>query len=271
MNQLTVISHSNQRILTTAQLAEAYEATEKAISNNFNNNKDRYIEGKHYYCLQGEELKDFLHSSNLGLQNQGKIRNLYLWTEKGAFLHAKSLNTDKAWQLYEELVDHYFKAQENQQPIQQLSPQLQLLINMELEQKKMQQQLNQVNHHALEAKAQAEEVKQEIDGMRDVMTLDHDNWRKECNNILNKIAKERGGTKEAYKEVRDEAYKLTEHRAAANLKQRVTNKQDRLRREGTGKSKIDAVSQIDVIAEDKRLKEIYIAIVKEIAIKYGVA
>ncbi len=44
-----------------------------------------------------------------------------------------------------------------------------------------------------------------------------------------------------------------------------------MRREGISKSKVDKVSQIDVIAEDKRLKEIYIAVVKEMAIKYGVA
>lgn len=28
---------------------------------------------------------------------------------KGAFLHAKSLNTDKAWELYDKLVDSYFR------------------------------------------------------------------------------------------------------------------------------------------------------------------
>ena len=34
---------------------------------------------------------------------------MYFWTEKGAFLHAKSLNTDKAWELYDKLVDCYFR------------------------------------------------------------------------------------------------------------------------------------------------------------------
>lgn len=39
-------------------------------------------------------------------------KSLYLWTEKGALLHAKSLNTDKAWQVYDYLVDFYFRAKE---------------------------------------------------------------------------------------------------------------------------------------------------------------
>lgn len=39
-------------------------------------------------------------------------RILYLWTEKGALLHAKSLNADKAWEVYDYLVDFYFRAKE---------------------------------------------------------------------------------------------------------------------------------------------------------------
>jgi hypothetical protein len=40
--------------------------------------------------------------------------------------------------------------------------------------------------------------------------------------------------------------------------------------EGASKSKRDKLSKLDVIAEDKRLLEIYLAIVKEFAVKYGV-
>lgn len=39
-------------------------------------------------------------------------KSLYLWTEKGALLHAKSLNTDKAWEVYDYLVDYYFRVKE---------------------------------------------------------------------------------------------------------------------------------------------------------------
>ena len=108
----TTIEQSGQRVLTTAQLAEAYGTTEKRISENFIRNREHYIRGKHFYYLEGETLKDFLHSANCGLQNESKIRFLYLWTEKGALFHAKSLNTDKAWEVYEFLVDSYFRAKE---------------------------------------------------------------------------------------------------------------------------------------------------------------
>lgn len=115
MNELQITELNGQRVLTTQQIAEGYGTTNKVISNNFNNNRARFEEGKHFILLMGEYLKEFLHSQNLGTQN--KIRKLYLWTEKGALLHAKSLGTDEAWDMYDILVDTYFKVQEQQPPL----------------------------------------------------------------------------------------------------------------------------------------------------------
>jgi hypothetical protein len=106
LNNLKVTEHNNIRVLTTQQIAEAYGADAKVISNNFNRNKERYLEGKHFICLEGEELKEY--KTNHQFDESSKINKLYLWTEKGCFLHAKSLGTDKAWEVYENLVDFYF-------------------------------------------------------------------------------------------------------------------------------------------------------------------
>lgn len=107
---LQVVETNNQRVLTTAQIAEQYGTDSKVISNNFNRNKTRYIEGKHYYCLTGEVKRDFLNRHQI--EDGSRATNFYLWTEKGALLHAKSLNTDQAWQAYEVLVDTYFSVRE---------------------------------------------------------------------------------------------------------------------------------------------------------------
>lgn len=133
MEELQVTEYRDIRVLTTQQIADSYGTDEKTVSKNFNNNKDRYKEGKHYICLTGEDLKGFLQSQNLRMQNQNKIRTLYLWTEKGAFLHAKSLNTDRAWEVYDHLVDTYF----NRKKPMSTAEQIQILAqgNIELEQK----------------------------------------------------------------------------------------------------------------------------------------
>ena len=48
----------------------------------------------------------------LPLDVSTKSRRFYLWTERGALLHAKSVNTDKAWDVYEQLLDVYFRTKE---------------------------------------------------------------------------------------------------------------------------------------------------------------
>lgn len=106
MNKLQEVEYHGTLVLTTQQIAEAYGANTDTITKNFNRNKERYIEGKHYICLEGDALKTFKTNGQIDLSL--KINRLYLWTEKGAFLHAKSLNTDKAWEVYDRLVDEYF-------------------------------------------------------------------------------------------------------------------------------------------------------------------
>lgn len=141
MNNLKVIEHKQQRVLTTAQLAESYGTESNTVLKNFQRNKERYNEETHYYQLTGETLKNFKLTTGQ-IDDSSKINSLYLWTEKGALLHAKSLNTDKAWQVYEMLVDNYFRMKE--QPKQQMLPQnyieaLEQLITAEKE------NLNDVN------------------------------------------------------------------------------------------------------------------------------
>ena len=114
MNLPTTIEYSQQRVLTTAQVAQQYQIDTSVIKNNFSHNKGRFFEGKHFYCLTGEMLKAFKNEvKNLCLVGKNASM-LYLWTEKGMLLHAKSLNTDKAWEAYDFLVDHYFKTQQIQ-------------------------------------------------------------------------------------------------------------------------------------------------------------
>lgn len=137
MEELQIVEYNNVRVVTTKQLAEVYGTDSKTISKNFNRNKIRFVEKKHYICLTGDELKSFKNKSlNFGFvdgtgrqfDDQSKIKNqniissraknLYLWTERGALLLAKSINTDVAWDAYERLVDFYFqKKQEHKNDI----------------------------------------------------------------------------------------------------------------------------------------------------------
>ena len=107
MSGLTPVNFNNEIVITTKTLAEVYECDVSNIKVNFNSNKDKFIEGKHYYKAEGEELKN-LRVSNPYLQISPKTRTLYLWTKRGASRHCKMLGTDKAWDMFDSLEENYF-------------------------------------------------------------------------------------------------------------------------------------------------------------------
>lgn len=179
---LMVIEQNGQRVLTTQQLAEAYGTDVERIQVNFNRNKDRYKEGKHFILLQGEELRQF--KATYQIDNQLKFATkLYLWTEKGAWLHAKSLNTDEAWEAYERLVDEYYNVRENAINLQMLSPQLQALVSLELRQKQLEKELE-------EAKKQVTAVQHRLDNIDRIDTIG--DLRQRLNKMIQKYARQNG-------------------------------------------------------------------------------
>ena len=118
MSQMKIIEHQGKRVLTTNQIAEAFGTETKIVSKNFERNEHRYIPSKHFYVVQGEELKALKASRQID-DNLRFAPVLYLWTEKGAWMHAKSIATDRAWDAYEMLVDEYYERKDNQVAISQ--------------------------------------------------------------------------------------------------------------------------------------------------------
>lgn len=104
---LQIIEYRGQRVVTTEQLAAGYGTDAENIRRNFNRNKSRFIEGKHYFQITGPELEN-LRVTFSPAQISNKTRSLTLWTERGAANHAKMLETDQAWSYHEDLVEFYF-------------------------------------------------------------------------------------------------------------------------------------------------------------------
>jgi toxin-antitoxin system, toxin component, bro family len=104
MNLPQVIEVRGIRVLTTKQLAELYGTDPERIKLNYRYNKERYIVGKHIIPIEDAELREFKARYQFNTSFK-YAKSLYLWTEKGALLHAKSLNTDKAWEVYDYHVD----------------------------------------------------------------------------------------------------------------------------------------------------------------------
>lgn len=165
--KVQIIEWRNMRVLTSEQLAESFGAEIAKIRYNFSYNKDRYEEGKHFIVLQGEDRTRFLNEFEIqtGLKH---AHTIYLWTEKGAFLHAKSLNTKKAWDAYSMLIDDYFKRVEEQKAnFTQLSPQLQFMILTE-------QRQNELEARQLELQSENEALRNDMRHLS--LVVDNEVW-----------------------------------------------------------------------------------------------
>ena len=121
LKNLSVVEYSAQRVLTTEQLAQAYECSITQIKQNFNNNISRFENGKHFFKLESEELKK-LRVENFDLQISPMTRTMYLWTKRGASRHCKMLGTDKAWEMFDILEENYFDVKTNNSQLQFIFP-----------------------------------------------------------------------------------------------------------------------------------------------------
>lgn len=144
-----------------------------------------------------------------------------------------------------------------------LSPQLQVLIQTETRQK-------QIEARQAEQATALAGLEQKLQNTCEVIALDKTAWRKDSEHLINKIARATGEGYGGIRLVYEEIYRSIESRAGVSLNTRLTNKRNRMAGEGVCKSKRDKLTRIDIIAEDKKLIEIYVAIVKELAVKYGV-
>lgn len=246
MNNLMPIVHKNQRVLTTQQLAGGYETEPQIIRNNFNRNKDRYVSGVDYFLLEGAEFHAFRATNQIDLPQN--ISSMYLWTEMGAFLHAKSLSTDKAWDVYHILVNTYFKARELLKPLSPIDALAQTVQILQEQDRKIQQITGTVNI------------------IKETIITQPDNWREDLNRMINRIAIIIGNSR--YRDLRNESYALLESRAHVDLNRRLDNLRARKLKEGASKTAINETCKLDVIEQDPKLREIYAKIIQEYTVKF---
>ncbi|EMJ5513342.1 ORF6N domain-containing protein [Clostridioides difficile] len=258
MNNLQVIERNNERVLTTQQLADVYETDVNNIQTNFNRNKERFKENVHYFLLQGEYLKEFKNQPTNSQLVSKHSSQLYLWTERGANRHCKILDTDKAWEQFDNLEETYFKVKQHKPSCIE-----DVLIESLKEMKDLRLQVNQANNIALEAKT-------EIETIKDVVSLDSTSWRTNTHQLIARIAKKQGGF-EHINMLRTESYELLNKRFGVDLHRRLINKRRKMAEEGVSESKREKVNNLDVIQDDKKLIEGYVAIVKDMALKYGIS
>ena len=160
----------------------------------------------------------------------------------------KSFTDDLAWDVQRQLVNGYFKTKETVK--RALSPELQMLQGLlsQMVEKKPQIKLLQLQRTS--------KKRLSLYLITGVQKL-----------ILNSIAYKKGAGAE-FKMLRTEMYTELERRAGCDLNTRLRNKRKRMAENGCTKTEINSLNKMDVIDDDKKLREIFSKIVTEYEIKY---
>ncbi|HIG9583274.1 TPA: ORF6N domain-containing protein [Escherichia coli] len=116
---LAPITHNQIPVITTELLAQLYGTETNNIKVNFSRNSERIVCGKHYFKIEGDELRAMKHevTQSNSVKIARNVRSLILWTERGAARHAKMLETDQAWEVFEKLEDCYFRQKDPSAPV----------------------------------------------------------------------------------------------------------------------------------------------------------
>lgn len=253
---LSVKEFKGQRVVTFKDIDMLHERVEGTAGRNFRDNKKHFVENEDFFFIKPADI-----GNNEIRRSEINNKGTYLITESGYLMLVKSLQDDLAWKVQRELVNNYFRVKEN---VQAKATCIEDILIAQL------QEMKAVKQTAIEAKEEAVKSREEIQAMREAVTLDTNGWRKETATLINKIANKLGGF-EHIRNVREESYKLLNETYGVDINRRLKNKQKNMALEGVSRSKINKVNLLDVITEDKKLLNGYVNIVTKMAIRYGIA
>lgn len=265
-----------QKVMLAKTIAEIHDIELRRVNELINNNLDEFEENIDILDLKTIGNNDRCELRELGFTNRdiSISKNIYLLSEQGYMALVGLMRTEKAKEIRKKLRREYFAMRGDRKEIGLdilgLSPELQMFNNILQTLAKNELEKKEIKKTALEAKEEATKSREEVQAIREVVAINSSDWKNDCKKLITKIAYELGGIghiNDVYREV----YSTLDKRMKTKLNVRLTNKRRRMADEGVCKSKRDKLNYINVIEDDCKLIEGYVAIVKELAIKYGVA
>lgn len=261
---ISIKEYKGQRVVTFKDIDMAHGRPDGTARKRFADNRKHFLEGEDYFVLKPSDLENAELSEkrtleNVVLSNFGTA----LITEQGYMMLVKSFTDDLAWDVQRQLVNGYFRSK--QIATDELSPGLQALQGLlnqmaqkELADKERDRQIARAQDVAQKAIETTEHIKEAVKPV-------FDNWRGEINAKFNRIQRNAGTQ---FRALRTEMYSELEHRAGCDLNTRLRNKRNRMADNGCTRTEINTLNKMDVIEDDKKLREIFSKIVTEYEIRY---
>ena len=110
--KLNIVVFNEEPVLTFDMIDTAHGKADGQARTSFTRNKQRFVEGKHYHMVGYADAKA-LEAYGVNVPPRG----LTLITKRGYLLLVKSFTDDLAWEVQEQLVDHYFEGQMQTLPL----------------------------------------------------------------------------------------------------------------------------------------------------------
>lgn len=197
MNSLAIINNhkirvkefKGQRVVTMWDIATVHEVKQETIRDNFKNNEAYMIPRKHYFPVSknSDFVRDLIRNGEVSQNAINRVNDVPVFTERGYLMIAKPLTGKLAWQVQEEMVDRYFAVK---QMLESLSPQLQVLINMELRQKQLERELTATKTQMAIATQKTQVLEHRVNNL-DATNIDG-TPRQRLNDMVRKYAYENG-------------------------------------------------------------------------------
>lgn len=250
MQDIQVVEQNNEFYIDSREVAEMVNKEHKHLIRDIENYKSVILQSPNL-----DPANYFEESTYIGGNNQ--TYKHYLLTKKGCDMVANKMTGSKGVLFTAMYVDAFHKMDEHIKQNQLNVPQTPMqALELMFKVQKDQEQFNK-------------EMKREITGIRNIVGIETKNWRNDTNKILSAIAQHLGGG-DMHKKIKAEAYTALEEKGRCNLKVRMQNRKGKMLANGATKTQINKLSKLDVINDDPRLIEIYISVIKSMAIKYGV-
>lgn len=246
-SDIAIKEYNGQRVVTFKDIDMVHGRPEGTARVTFNSHKSKFIPDEDFFVCNTYEAKKLFGIT--------APNGATLLTEQGYLMLVKPFGDDLAWEVQRQLVNGYFRVR---QLATDLSPQMQMLYGML-------DQMAQTERQAKEAKEIAQKAIDTTENIKEAVKPVFDNWREEVNRKFNRIQR---SADKPFNTLRVEMYSELERRAGCDLSTRLRNKKQRMAEGAFTKKQINDYNRMDIIEEDKKLREIFTKIVAEYEIKY---
>ena len=240
-------SDSKDYYMTREQIGAAleYETPRKAISDIHNRHKDRLDQFSVVLKLRTTDGKVY----DTTVYNRKGIMEICRWSQQtgaDAFM-------DWTWNIMDGLMAGDIKAYKPMTQAEIIAAQANLLVEIEKK-----------TNTALEA---TKATQKQLSGALDVLAAPTPiNWQAATKDKIAHLCKVNGLS---YLKVYDALYRELEHGTGSNLKIRLRNEKNRQRESGHKMTDVKNLTQLYIIAHDKKLKMAFDGIVRRFAAKYA--